>query len=301
LHPLFRVAVSSAALVAALLAGCSKADTSANSTVTTTAATVNTAAPVTPRLSSVENFRDIAGREGGYRTVDGGTIRAGLIYRSNALVADGGDLAVMNTLGVRTVFDLRSSGEISAKPDRVPEGAKYVRYNVYGDAADSNAAAGGGLDISSVTSVNRLMVDAYQKLVNVPEVRAQLGAAITDIALTDGPVIFNCTSGKDRTGWIAATILTIAGVDRGTVMRDYLLSNEYLARTTDSNAARATESRGPARGDAMRALSSVRPEYLKAGLDEIEKIYGSFDNYVADGLGLSDGTLAALRSKLVVA
>ncbi|QZS59609.1 hypothetical protein [Rhodococcus opacus] len=30
----------------------------------------------------------------------------------------------MNTLGVRTVFDLRSSGEISAKPDRAPEGAK---------------------------------------------------------------------------------------------------------------------------------------------------------------------------------
>jgi Tyrosine phosphatase family len=37
--------------------------------------------------------------------------------------------------------------------------------------------------------------------------------------------MFYCTAGKDRTGWLAAIILTALGVDERTVVADYLMTN----------------------------------------------------------------------------
>ncbi|MGU3586561.1 tyrosine-protein phosphatase [Rhodococcus sp. C26F] len=296
------------AAAALLLSACSEgaepsgiAPTSATSPGTSSATESSKALSRSPapRLTSVDNFRDLAGAET-YRTMDGASIRPSVIYRSNALTADDEDVRTLNTLGIAKVVDLRTSGEIEAKPDRVPEGAQYVRHNLFSDEAD-NVTAGGGLDISSAESVDRLMVDAYQKLVNTDSVRTEVGAAIRDIAQTEGPVIFHCTSGKDRAGWIAATILTIAGVHRETVMRDYMLTNEYSKATIGTKATAASESSGPEAGAAMRALYSVSPEYLEAAFEEVDAVFGSFDNYVKSGLGLDDHDVAVLRSKIVEA
>lgn len=45
-------------------------------------------------------------------------------------------------------------------------------------------------------------------------------------------------------------------------------------------------------------LSGVSPEFLQAGLDEIGSRFGTFDNYLTSGLGLSADTIAALKAKL---
>jgi len=38
------------------------------------------------------------------------------------------------------------------------------------------------------------------------------------------PAPFHCTTGKDRTGWAAATLLTLLGVPDEKVMREFLLN-----------------------------------------------------------------------------
>ncbi len=38
------------------------------------------------------------------------------------------------------------------------------------------------------------------------------------------PLLFHCSAGKDRTGVMTALLLTLLGVDRQTVIDDYLLS-----------------------------------------------------------------------------
>lgn len=46
-------------------------------------------------------------------------------------------------------------------------------------------------------------------------------------------------------------------------------------------------------------LLGVEASYLQAGLDEVTAEYGSMDNYLKQGLGLSQETLYVLRRKMV--
>ena len=50
----------------------------------------------------------------------------------------------------------------------------------------------------------------------------------------------------------------------------------------------------------LSTLMGVEEAWLEAAFDEIDRSWGSFDNYVRDGLGLSDTDIAHLRSKLLV-
>lgn len=45
----------------------------------------------------------------------------------------------------------------------------------------------------------------------------------------------------------------------------------------------------------LQPLLDVRPEYLDAAFDEVDKQYGSFDRYIRDGLGIDATTIEALR------
>jgi protein-tyrosine phosphatase len=47
-------------------------------------------------------------------------------------------------------------------------------------------------------------------------------------ATKEGPVLFYCHQGRDRTGIIAAFLLLLAGVDKQVVANDYAISNMYI-------------------------------------------------------------------------
>ena len=80
----------------------------------------------TPRLKSIDNFRDVAGLASAYTTANDGTLRGGVFYRSNALTPSASDLATLNGLGIKAVYDLRTPSEIAATPDTMLTGATYT-------------------------------------------------------------------------------------------------------------------------------------------------------------------------------
>jgi protein-tyrosine phosphatase len=49
----------------------------------------------------------------------------------------------------------------------------------------------------------------------------------------------------------------------------------------------------------MALLSGVDGSYLDAAFDEIERKYGSLDQYLAKGLGLSRADIKAVRRNMV--
>jgi protein-tyrosine phosphatase len=59
------------------------------------------------------------------------------------------------------------------------------------------------------------------------EVQRWLTAVLTNLAeqVSRFPVLYHCTSGKDRTGVVIASILTVLGVDRDLVVEEYLWSD----------------------------------------------------------------------------
>ncbi|QCQ90972.1 tyrosine-protein phosphatase [Rhodococcus sp. SGAir0479] len=247
----------------------------------------------TPRLASVDNFRDVAGP--GYKNALGLPMRTGVFYRANAVVPSDEDLATLESLGLSAIYDVRTDQEVADKPDRLPAGAEYVRIPIL-----SGDLAGAAFQLQSPEEGRAFMRDMNRSFVSDASVRAGFTTLLTDLAETSGPQLFHCTAGKDRTGWAAALLQSIAGVPRETIMADYLLTNEYtadsMARTLQGLAARF----GQERADIFAPLVGVEASYLQAAFDQVEAEYGSVENYLHDGLGLSDVTLAKLKVKLFV-
>lgn len=246
----------------------------------------------TPILAGIDNFRDVAGTTTAYSTVDGGTLRGGVFYRSNALTPTGSDLAVLNSLNISNVFDLRTPAEVAATPDTLPTGASYTNINIIGTASSASF-----MPTSAAAAVS-MMQDMNRSFVTDGGVRSRFAQLFRDLASSEDAALFHCTAGKDRTGWTAAVLQTLAGVDSATVMSDYLATNTYTAARVSATLAQLNKL-SPAAAAIYAPLLGVEASYLQAGLDQVTASYGSMDNYLKEGLGLDQATIYVLRGKLV--
>lgn len=262
-------------------------------------------------LEKATNARDL----GGYRTLDGRTVRHGVLYRANALNRlSPTDVASVASLGLVCVIDFRHQREIElVGPDRLPEPAPRlvalplfdpdhdvftsVNAVVRGLAGDEALAH---LRADADTGGARvMMIELYRRFVHSPEIRAVFASAMRLVAdPAQLPLLFHCTAGKDRTGWLAACILSALNVDRETIMADYLRTTELNTGSRDYMLSTVTgKISDPA---VILPLLEARAEYLEAGFDEADQRYGGMEAYLRDGLGLTDDELGSLRANLLV-
>ncbi|NIE73177.1 autotransporter domain-containing protein [Pantoea sp. Ap-967] len=247
----------------------------------------------TPRLAGMDNFRDIAGTTTAYTTSHDGTMRTGVFYRANALTPTAADLAILNGLGISDVFDLRTASEIAATPDTLPAGASYTNIDIIGSTTSGSNIT--NLSFTSAAQARAMMEETNRAFVSDAGMRGQFAVLFNELASADGAALFHCTAGKDRTGWTAAVLLSIAGVDQATIMSNYLATNDYTAARVAATLAAMPASMA----QIYAPLLGVEASYLQAGLDEVTAEYGSMDNYLKQGLGLSQETLYVLRGKMV--
>lgn len=250
------------------------------------------------RLEGAPNFRDV----GGYRTKDGRWVRMGLLYRADELShLTAADLKVVTALGVKTVADLRTVSERTRQPDKLPPKAVHAVYDLSQDAPigvtqDSFAK------VARKGRYDRVLIEANRQFVSDPGASAAFRKLMDQFAQGTNPTVFHCTAGKDRTGWAAAVLLTALGVPREAVMADYMLSAETLAEKNREALPMMQRTPGfeDVKPEQLEALLTVRRAYLQAGFDQVEKDYGSFENYLHKGLGMTDAELEALRGRYLV-
>jgi protein-tyrosine phosphatase len=252
-------------------------------------------------LEGANNFRDL----GGYRTADGHYVRWGLVYRSGYLVnLTSKDSAYLNSLGIRLVCDVRADGERTRAPDPAQwiANAPEVLSVPIGPNRDGTLSAE---DLKKrVAKINAETKDSIRGYDYAITDAPQYGKILHRIAEGDLPAVEHCTSGKDRTGVFSAILLTALGVPRETVVQDYLLTTRYMLapdsieRTTVDLQKIFGLSEAPDAAT-VKAIMTTRPETLQATFDSINKTYGSFDNYLREGLKLSDSDLARLRDHLL--
>ena len=247
----------------------------------------------TPRLQGIDNFRDVAGITTAYSTTHDGRMRAGVFYRSNALTPTASDLATLNGLGIKAVYDLRTPSEIAATPDTMISGATYQNIDIIG--ATTSGANITTVSFKSAAEATAMMQETNRAFVSDAGMRGQLGVLFNELAGVDGAALFHCTAGKDRTGWTAAVLQSIAGVDNATIMSNYLATNDYTA----DRVAKTLAMMPPSMAAIYAPLLGVEASYLQAGLDQVTAQYGSMDNYLKQGLGLSQETIYVLRGKMV--
>ena len=246
------------------------------------------------RLASADNFRDVTGPDAAYAAADGTTLRRGVAYRSNELQLSDADARSLGRLGVTAVYDLRSDHEVRAHPDVEVAGATWTHLEVRGIPMDAVS----NLDDRDVA--HEVMLDVYRHFVGAEGARTAFATLFRHIADADGGgVLFHCTAGKDRTGWAAALLLHLAGVDDATILEDYLLTNTFSSVTREKYLALVREHLGADKVDVYERVMVADPAYLQAGYDAVEAAYGDREGYLRDGLGLDDETLARLRSRLL--
>jgi len=242
-------------------------------------------------FEGINNFRDL----GGYETSTGQTVRWGKIYRSGDLSsATEADLGYLSHLGIRVIFDLRHPEDIAEHQDPLPSSdTRLVALGMYGEEmrhlwetflrADSKDAA----DIDGRESYLQVYRSLVPSFTDKYAVIFQMMADPRNV-----PVVFHCLAGQDRTGIVAAILLMLLGVPDRMVVADYLLSNRY-ARGSEQWVA---EHPNPA---AVESYFDAREEYLRAGIDEIGRLYGSLEQYATNGLGMTGAMLARLRRSLL--
>ena len=237
-------------------------------------------------LASDPNLRDA----GGYRTADGQWVKSGIAYRSAALALTPADLKTVQTLGVTSDIDLRTTSEVAATPDVVPAGATYISANVLGGSTLTPS-------LTSAASAAAFMQTTEQEMVTLDSAKASYHTLFTQLANSSGSVLYHCTAGKDRTGWASAVLLSLLGVPQSTITQDYLLSNTYYL---NSPAVQAELKAMPAaEATIYEPLLAVDASYLNAGFQQVNTSYGSMYNYAVHGLGLSPATIAKLQAKFL--
>lgn len=255
---------------------------------------LDAAQPATPRLASVNNFRDLAGAAAGYPTVDGKQMRRGAFFRANALTFNAVDQATIDKLGIASVYDLRTPGEIARTADILPGGATSQALNVLGindfvaPAFDTAGAA-----VAFMEAQARAYVTGAAQ-------RAGYGTLLTGLANGAGAQLFHSNAGKDRAGWVAALLLSIANVPLDVITQDYLLSNVYLAPSIQAQVSTLRAQDGDAVATVETPLLNVQESYLQAGFDQVQASYGTMTRYLTEGLGVAQSTIDALRARLVV-
>jgi len=252
-------------------------------------------------LEGAVNLRDL----GGYPSSDGRAVRRGRLFRSGTLSAlTDTDLAALEQARVRTVIDLRLPSQIEMfGPDRIPHGVQHLSLPMGGgdvsEVVHEAIRSGRFASLPDVETVNRAILS---------EDRHNLTEVIRVVAEPERlPLIFHCIGGKDRTGVVAALLLSLLGVPWAMVREDYVRSNEHVAEAIDAqladlaHAAAARTGRQPAPVDleAAKRFSMVEENDLDAVRDEMIGDAGSIELYLHDKLGISDETVQCLRDELL--
>jgi protein-tyrosine phosphatase len=237
-------------------------------------------------LLGAPNFRDL----GGARRADGRRVRHGCVFRSGHL----GELHSTDVAALRAhlgedvcVIDLRSEGE-RMKLSCVLPGAAVQSLPIEPTVGQKLLALAAAGQPMTPREAGRFMREAYEGF--VLHARPQLAAFFGHVLQRAGrPVVIHCAAGKDRTGFLAAMLLTALGVARADVLEDYLVTNARVSpRESD---------RFPP--EIMQVLGTVRAEFLEAAFGLIDSEFGSAERYLAQAAGLDPRRRARLQALLL--
>ena len=259
-------------------------------------------------LRGAPNARDL----GGLPTMDGRTIRPGLLLRSGELAGiTEPDAQTLTKYPLRTVVDFRTDLEREQKPDRVLPGVQYVHCPIVQQAAAgltreehadpyaavvAHAKAMAGRERAFMCELYRSLVTQAFSIAHYRQFFALL------LAQTDGALLYHCTAGKDRVGVGTMLLLTALGVDWPVIVENYLITNERMAASTDCLLTAVVDyDLSEAEREVIRTFDRADAAFLTAARDAVAERYGSVDAFLTQALGVGEAERAALRARYLTA
>jgi protein-tyrosine phosphatase len=225
---------------------------------------------------NVRTFGELRGRRGPIPA--GSFLRAADLARLTAADRD-----LLAARGVALALDLRTEEEAASAPDALATDARfrYARISLLGTETIDLSNLPDDLGTMYVASL-----DANQR-----EFRRVFEAMAAE---QDGAVLFHCTAGKDRTGMVAALLLSLADVPRADIVHDYAISAYYLEPMMRQSPQLAEMAQ---RNPKMLALAGSPAAAIESFLDALERRHGGARAYLRR-IGVSNLDVARLLARL---
>lgn len=222
-------------------------------------------------LSCSYNTREL----GGIRTSDGSITKNNVFWRSDVpSQPSADDIEKLISANITTVIDMRTVSEVAKSPDMLSEtaGFEYFHFPI-----NEGSGVPESLEAVPLSYMDIATAENMPKVMKV-------------IAKSEGGVLFHCTAGKDRTGVVAAIILLLCGVDRETIVNDYVISREY----NHKRLAAFLE----AHPEVDRDIVLANEKSMNGFIDLFTVRFGTVGNYF-EALGLSAQYAEKIKIKLM--
>ncbi len=259
-------------------------------------------------LDGVQNARQL----GGYIGTDGKRIKNNTILRTGMLfsASEGARQELSERYKVSDIIDLRADNETKTMPEPEITSARYHHLSVLNDLPVTEEDFKLYKKLLQCDDIVYKYKTIYEQNIPLNMERNYRSMAFADdgkkgyriffdIVLNkpeDASVLFHCTQGKDRTGMGAILLLSALGVDRETVVSDYLLTNDAygdLLKKIHSELEAANV--GKEVLDYAMILESVNEGLITPVLDIMNSEYGSVQGYLKSELGLADADFKRLN------
>ena len=240
-------------------------------------------------LEAVHNFRDL----GGYPTAGGRTTKWRTLFRSDGLYRLRGadDMSRVMQLGLKSVIDLRTEREQREQGIFPTDDIEVTFHHLsIADVTWSDT------ETPEFDDEVEFLVWGYRDMLKIGSSR--FADAMHVLAQTDSlPAVFHCAAGKDRTGVLAALLLSSLGVDDAHICADYGLTQDAMQRTIAWSKVHRPEL-AERYANIPKAYLAADPRAMQIILTELAQQHGSVRNYVRE-IGVADSTVEALGNLLL--
>ena len=240
-------------------------------------------------LEAVHNFRDL----GGYPTAGGRTTKWRTLFRSDGLyrLRSADDMSRVMQLGLKSVIDLRTERE-QREQGIFPINDIEVTFHHLSivDVTWSDT------ETPEFEDEVEFLVWGYRDMLEIGSSR--FADAMHVLAQTDSlPAVFHCAAGKDRTGVLAALLLSSLGVDDAHICADYGLTQDAMRRSIAWSKVHRPEL-AERYATIPKAYLAADPRAMQIILKELAQQHGSVRNYVRE-IGVADNTVDDLSNLLL--
>jgi len=234
-------------------------------------------------LPTLYNARDL----GGIRTALGPLTAYHRFVRSDepSMLSDE-DLASLLAYPIRTVIDLRSEEEISRRETPFKNLPDILFVNISLFESDPDVMDDPTVQVAVSHSLGELYIHLLEtRQEQVAEVFHQM------VCAPQGAILFHCTHGKDRTGIIAALLLSLVQVSREDIIRNYAVTYDFIRPIVDPKIAAIPPQ--------MQHIFKSDASNMELFLDYIDANYQGQASIYLRSIGLTEDDVHALRCRLL--